>query len=97
MVPEQQEPKKRQKWGGRQKGTPNKATADVRAAAREHGPAAIATLVSIMQSSENDQARIAASKEILDRAYGKSVQAVELGGEGGAPLVVEIVRFGEKK
>jgi len=84
------------KTGGRQKGTMNKATAEVRTAARQHGEAAIATLVLIMQSSENDTARIAASKEILDRAYGKSIQAVELGGKDGSPFVIEIVRFGEK-
>lgn len=62
---------------GRPKGSVNKLTADIRALAQEHGPEAIHRLVEIMQTSENDQASIAAAKELLDRAYGKSKQQVE--------------------
>lgn len=79
------------KTGGRTKGTPNKVTADIRAAAQKHGEEALVILATIMTTSENDQARIAAAKELLDRGYGKSTQAVEMSGPEGAPLGVVIV------
>lgn len=67
--------------GGRQKGTPNKVTADVRALAQEYGPRAIATLASIMENEEQPApARVSAAKELLDRAYGKSPQPIENAG-----------------
>ena len=67
--------------GGRQKGTPNKVTADIRAAARLHADDALGELSRIMKHGQSETARIAACKEILDRAYGKSPQAMT--GEGG--------------
>ncbi|HYC00421.1 MAG TPA: hypothetical protein VEC57_14890 [Candidatus Limnocylindrales bacterium] len=74
---------KGQKTGGRRKGTPNKATADVKAAAAKHSDEAIKTLVAIMKNPKaDDRARIAAAKEILDRAHGKAPQAIT-GPEGG--------------
>jgi len=78
--------------GGRQKGTPNKATAEIKEIARKHGPAAIAECLRVMKNSESDQARIAAAKEIMDRAYGKPAQAI-VGDEDEAPVktVMEIV------
>lgn len=74
--------------GGRQKGTPNRITADIKALAQEYGPEAIATIVGIMRNSENDTARLAASKEIVDRGYGKAMQGVELTGKDGAPVAI---------
>src|SRR5579862_5915089 len=73
-----------QKTGGRTKGTPNKATADVKALAREHGPAAIAKLRLIMDGAESEAAQVAAARELLDRAYGKPTQT--LAGDPNAPL-----------
>lgn len=74
---------------GRPKGTPNKATADVRAMAQKYGPSALATLSEIMEDTgAPEAARVAASKELLDRAYGKSKQAVEHSGQSDKPLVV---------
>lgn len=75
------------KTGGRVKGTPNKATADIKAAAQVHGAAAVAMLATIMTTSESDQAKIAAAKELLDRGYGKATQGVELTGKDGGPIV----------
>lgn len=61
--------------GGRQKGTPNKVTADVRALAQAYGPKALEVLAEIMQSkSQPPAARVSAAKELLDRAYGKAPQ-----------------------
>lgn len=78
--------------GGRQKGTSNKATADIKAAARMHGADAIKRLAHLMTKAESEQAQVAACKELLDRAYGKPAQAV-VGDDDGAPVktVMEIV------
>lgn len=62
---------------GRPKGALNKATADVKEAARKHGPEAIRTLSVLMKTADSDAAKIAAAKELLDRAYGKSTQQVD--------------------
>jgi hypothetical protein len=78
---------------GRPAGAINKATADIKALAQEYGEDAIRELATLMTTSESHQARIAAAKELLDRAYGKSRQAVDLGGPEGGPLQFErIVR-----
>jgi hypothetical protein len=57
---------------GRKPGVPNKATADVKAIARQYGPAAIGELARLATKAESETAGVAAIKEILDRAYGKS-------------------------
>lgn len=63
---------KGKKTGGRMAGTPNKITADVRALAQQHAQAALDALASIANDLEQPgAARVAACKEILDRAYGK--------------------------
>lgn len=72
--------------GGRQKGTPNKATADVKALARVHAASAIAELARLSISAESEAARVAAIKEILDRGFGKSAQAI-IGGDENDPAI----------
>lgn len=74
------------KTGGRAKGTPNKATADIKALAQAYAPEAISALATILMNSESDTARIAAAKELLDRGYGKAMQGVELTGKNGEPV-----------
>ncbi len=54
--------------GGRQKGSVNKATAEVRSLAQEHGPAAVQELARLSTQAENEGARIAACNALLDRA-----------------------------
>lgn len=69
------------KTGGRTKGTLNKATADVKVAALEYAPSALTTLNEIMTSVEQPAAaRVAAANAILDRAYGKPKQSMEVDG-----------------
>jgi len=85
------------KTGGRQKGTPNKATADVKALARKYTDAAIKELARLSTKAESEAARVAAIKELLDRAYGKSPQAVVGSDDPDSPpirtsLTVEFVR-----
>lgn len=81
------------KTGGRKAGTPNKATADIKALAQEYAADAITMLATILTTSENDTARISAAKELLDRGYGRASQAVDVTGEVG--LTVEILRFSD--
>lgn len=76
---------KGQKTGGRVAGTPNRATADVKALAVKYGPEAIKELARLAKSAESEAARVAAIKELLDRAYGKSAQPVG-GGDGTEPI-----------
>jgi Family of unknown function (DUF5681) len=54
--------------GGRPKGH-----GEIRELARLHTATALATLVEICQSGENESARVAAANAILDRGWGKAV------------------------
>lgn len=67
-------PPKGTRIGGRQKGTPNKATAEIKAAAQEYGPKALKRLAHLMMNAESEQAQVSACREILDRGYGKPAQ-----------------------
>lgn len=91
--------RKGERRGGRQAGTPNKATVDVRELAKLHGPAAIrraAELAGLVNNgkskAESEQAQLTAIGIILDRAYGKAPQAI-VGEDGEGPVkhVMEIV------
>lgn len=74
------------KTGGRQKGTPNKATADIKALAREFTPAAMQRLVKIIEESDSDAAVVSAIKEVFDRGYGKAKQPL-IGGDDDDPAM----------
>jgi len=65
------------KTGGRQKGTVNKSTAEIKELAQAHGAEIIEQLAKIALNSDQESTRIAASKELLDRGYGKSMQYSE--------------------
>ncbi len=77
--------------GGRKKGTPNLSTAEVRKYAQEFGREAIVMLAELMEKSEDERTRIAAAKELLDRAYGRAPQAVEHAGKDGGAIKLEDV------
>src|SRR5688572_25334426 len=76
--------------GGREKGTPNKATQDIKDIARQYGPAAIeqaaklAGLIEGAMAAESEAARVAALNMLLDRGYGKPSQV--LGSDPENPL-----------
>lgn len=74
------------KTGGRQKGSVNKTTAEIRAACQLHGQEAINKLVSLMRKGKDQEIQLRASVEILNRGYGRSPMAVNLGGHDGGPL-----------
>lgn len=59
---------------GRRKGAVIQATRDIRLLAREHAPEALLELARLARKAESEGARVAAIKEILDRAYGRSPQ-----------------------
>lgn len=84
------------KTGGRQAGTRNKATADVKAVAGSYTTAALETLAEIMQdATAPHSARVSAANALLDRAVGKPRQQLEHAGNEKEPLTVilrEIVR-----
>lgn len=82
------------KTGGRKKGTPNKATASIRDAAREYTETALETLASVMKDeAQPAAARVSASNAILDRAYGKPPQAIVGGDDDDNPaFTVNIVK-----
>ena len=79
------------KTGGRKAGTPNRATADVKAIAGQYSTEAVEILIGIARSSESDAARVSAVKELLDRAHGKPAQAIV--GDEDQPIktIMEIV------
>jgi len=61
---------------------------EVREMAREYGPAALTVLAEIMKSAGSETARIAAAREILDRAYGKTaVLPAELDDDDGETII----------
>ena len=62
---------------GRGKGQVNKATFEVKAALAKHVPEMIMELVRLATEGENEATRIAAIKEVFDRAIGKAVEPVE--------------------
>lgn len=81
------------KTGGRVKGTPNKATAEVKAYAQKYSTAAIDMLVQIMLSEAADaKARVMAANAVLDRGHGKPAQELT-GPDGEALNIPAAIRF----
>lgn len=70
-----------------------KVVNEIRDLARTHSPTAFERVVKLM-GSQDERIALAASQEILNRAYGKPPQAVT-GEDGEGPLIVQIVRFGD--
>jgi hypothetical protein len=70
---------------GRPAGARNKATAEVKALALPYAKEAVGHLATLMKSAESEAARVAAIKEILDRAFGKAPQA-HTGEDGEGPI-----------
>ena len=76
------------KTGGRKKGTPNKATADVKVLAQKHGPEAIKGLLKLARTASSEQTRHAAWNSLLDRGHGRPAQVVKGDGDGTLPISV---------
>lgn len=76
---------KGKKTGGRKAGTPNKATAEIKDIAKQHGPAAIARLADLMMTATSEAAQVAAANSLLDRGYGKAAQP-QVGADDEPPI-----------
>lgn len=77
---------------GRRKGTPNKATADVKEAASVYSSDAVAVLAEIMRSPEHPAAaRVSAANALLDRAHGKPKQALDVDAAMTGAITVQYV------
>src|SRR5690242_17074352 len=71
-----------------------RAADDVRVLARDAALAALTRLAELA-NSEDERVALAASQELLNRAFGKSVSsAADDQGNAAQPLVIRIVRFG---
>lgn len=75
---------------GRKPGAVSKAKRELAAIAKEHAEDALAVLVEIMRNGENEAARISAANAVLDRGYGKPMQAMTHGGDPDNPLPAAI-------
>lgn len=79
--------------GGRKAGTPNKSTAEIKAAARLHGDAALKRLAHLLINAESEMAQITAAKELLDRGYGRTTQLIGGDDEAAAIRVVNSIKL----
>lgn len=59
--------------------------------AREFGDEAIKAVLALARYSGDDRVKLAAWREILDRAYGKAPVAVQHTGADGADLVINVL------
>lgn len=73
---------------GRRPGQLSQAKRDLAEMAKVHAPAALKTLATIASKGESEAARVSAANALLDRAYGKPPQAVQVSGEDGGPLEI---------
>ena len=88
----------RVKYGGRQKGSLNKTTIELKEIAQQYGSQAIDKLWEIANESESDAAKVSAIKELLDRGFGKSAQSMTLNGgeDGSSPLSFTVIYEAKK-
>ena len=63
-----------------------KVLGEVQELARQYAPTAIVELARLALKAKNETARIAAIRELLDRGYGRSRQAMEISAPAGDPL-----------
>lgn len=81
--------------GGRKKGTPNKATASIKEAARAYTQEALLALVGVVRGGEDipAAARVSAANALLDRGYGKPTQPISGDDEAAAIKLVTQIRL----
>ena len=71
-----------------------KAVTEIRSLARSHTRTALNVLVGVMRSKDaTAAAKVTAANAILDRGWGKAVQAIENGGEVPLELIHKIERI----
>jgi hypothetical protein len=75
---------------GRQKGTKNVASREIKAAIQKHGPELVKRLMTLARKKFDPQTNIAAIKVLLAYGYGRPTVHLEVGGELRRPYVVEM-------
>lgn len=71
---------------GRKPGAVSKAKRQLSEMAKGHAEMALSVLAEIAQNGEAESARVTAAVAILDRAYGKPPQSLEVSGPEGGPI-----------
>ncbi len=84
---------KRQKTGGRRRGTPNKATGEIKVALQRHGTELVEALLALTKS-DDERVRLAAITAALDRGWGKPAQAIQVRGDPDSPVIFHL-RLGD--
>lgn len=85
------------KFAKGQSGNPGgrpKLPEEIKEIARASSGDAFKRVVELMDSADDERVQLAAAKEVLDRAFGKPAQAMEVSGKEGGPLaaILQIVR-----
>ena len=72
---------------------PTRTITEIRSLARSHTRAALNVLVGVMRSKDaTAAARVSAANAILDRGWGKAIQAIENGDDGALEIIHRIER-----
>ena len=79
----------RREGAGRPRGALNKLTRPVKELAADQGPASIDKLVYLRDSAQSEQVQFAAAKELLDRAYGRTRQDIDVNGDKRVRVVID--------
>lgn len=69
-----------------------KTPTEIRSLARGHTAEAINCLVGIMRNGTNESAKVSAAEKILDRGWGKAVQALA-GPDGEGPIQITEIQL----
>ena len=80
--------------GGRQKGTPNRVTAELKLSFQKHGDGLVNSLLALTRS-DDEKVQLGAIKECLDRGWGRPAQAVQVGADADRMPVVFRMNFGD--
>lgn len=78
----------RRPGAGRPLGSPNRLTRPLKELAALQSEACIAVLVELRDHADAEQVRLAAANALLDRAYGKPRQAIDLSDDGRLTVIV---------
>lgn len=82
---------------GRPAGSKNKVTEQSRRTIADLASAytddALAALVKIMRDGQSESARVSAANAVLDRAYGKPVQALDHGGSIDSKTTLDVTKL----
>jgi hypothetical protein len=88
-------PKGLPKSGGRQKGSPNKRTADLQAAVEASGETPVDYMLRVMRDKTVDHDRRDDMAKAVAPYIHAKLAALQVAGDPDNPLVIEVVRFAD--